>query len=154
VAIGEFYYPGQGGSASRTRKTGRSRSAVYAPRGDLLDVVERRQALPQLAVLPRQTELQLPLELVVVVAVIGGVEHLAGAGHRSLEAVGLGDHVVGQDAAVGPAADAETLGIGVAAGDGVVDRGHHVFVVLVPPIREDGGRERLALGRCFRIRGV
>ena len=122
-------------------------------RGDhLVDLEVGRHLVVQLRVLPRQPELVLPPQLVVVVAVVGDVEGRAGAGVGGLEAVGLGDHVVGEHAAVGPAADRQSVGVGIAAGDGVVDRGHHVVEVLVAPGLPDRGREVLAVaGRAARV---
>ena len=48
------------------------------------------------------------------------------------------DRVVGEDAAVAPAADAEPIGIGDAAGDGVVHAGEQIDDFLVAPVGVDG----------------
>ena len=116
-------------------------------RRDLVETVERRDLDPQLGVLPRQAELGLPLALVVIGAVVGEVVELARARDRRLEAVRLRDDVVGEDAAVAPAADAEPIGIGDAHRDRRVDRRHHVVVVLVAPVGEDRAAEVAAVAR-------
>ena len=117
--------------------------------GDLVHLVEGADALPVVAVvaLPRKPQLGLPLTLVVVVAVVGDVEHFARSGDGALEAVGLGDDVVGEDAAVRPAAHAQAVGVGPALFDGVVDARHHVLEVGVAPVRPQRRREVLSVTR-------
>lgn len=56
----------------------------------------------------------------------------ASAGDCCFEARGLRDDEVGGNAAIGPAADTEMVGIGDALRDGVIDHGHVVLKVLVP----------------------
>ena len=106
-------------------------------RDDVFDVGERRKPLPQRSRLPRQPQLVLPLVLVVVVTVIGGEQHFTRSGDRAREAIGLGDHVIGEDPAVGPAAHAQPLGVGEPVRDRVIDGGHDVIEILVAPIRPD-----------------
>src|SRR5260370_19303188 len=87
-----------------------------------------------------------------VVAVVGDVENFAGAGDRRLEASGLRDDEICGDAAVGPSANTEFIGIGDALREGVVHHGHIVLVVLVSPIGKNGFAEFLAVaGRAARI---
>src|SRR5437773_2392931 len=114
---------------------------------DPLHLVERGQPLPHRPRPPRAAQLLLPLVLIVVVAVVREVEDLAGAADRGREAVGLHDHMVGEDAAVGPAAHAEAPGVGDPRADGVVYPRHHVVVVLVAPVGPDGAGECLAIPR-------
>ena len=76
----------------------------------------------------------------------------ARAGNGGFEAGGLRDDEVGGDASVGPAADAELVGVGDSLLNGVIDHGHVVLEVLVAPIGEDGFAEVLAVtGGTARI---
>src|SRR5216684_4312929 len=119
-------------------------------RDDLLDRIERRQPLPHRARPPRQAQLLLPFVLVVVVTVVGDVQHLTGAADRRCEAGGPHDHVVGENAAVRPAAHSQAFGIGDPLPDRVVHARHDVVVILVAPIREDRLAECLAVSRAAR----
>ena len=56
-------------------------------RCDVLHPVEGLHFLPHLTVLPRQTELELPPALILVVAVVGNVDEGAGAGAGPLETI-------------------------------------------------------------------
>ncbi len=72
----------------------------------------------------------------------------------ALKRVVLRDDVVGQDAAVAPAADAEPIGVGDSRPDDVVDGRHHVLVVLVPPVGPDRAAVRGSPARrAARVRG-
>src|SRR6266436_2672903 len=85
-------------------------------------------------------------------AIAAGHQGDARAGDGGFEARGLGNDEVGGHAAVGPAADAELVGIGDALGYGVIDHGHVVLVVLISPIGKNGFAEFLAIaGRAARI---
>ncbi len=69
-----------------------------------------------------------------------------------LEAVGLGDHVIGQHAAVGPAGHAQAVRIAPATLDGIVHRGHHIIEIGPAPVAPDGHAERLPVtGRAARV---
>ena len=56
----------------------------------------------------------------------------------ALKRVVRGDGVVGEDAAVAPAAYAEAVGVGDSLLDGFVDAGEQVDDLLVAPVGEDG----------------
>ena len=75
------------------------------------DVSNGRHLRIELAVLPRQSELLLPLSLVVIGSVARDVVRLARAGDRRFEPRRLRDDVVRQDPAVAPSADAEPVRI-------------------------------------------
>ncbi|MBA7616842.1 hypothetical protein ES703_24142 [subsurface metagenome] len=121
-------------------------------RCDVLHPVEGLHFLPHLAVLPRQAELDFPPALILVVAVVGNVDEGAGAGAGPLEPVGPGDHVVGQLAAVRPAADPEPVGVAVSPCNHVVDRRHHVLVGDPFQVLPSGHAEGLAIaGGAARV---
>ena len=121
-------------------------------RHDLLHLVEGRDLVPKLAVLPGQSQFQLPLELPLVMAVVGHIEHFAGPRDGGLESIGLGDHVIRHDPAVGPASHAHPVRVGVALLDGIVDGGHFIFEVLDAPGLPDLHGELLAVtGRPSRV---
>src|SRR5260370_32693345 len=87
-----------------------------------------------------------------VVAVVGDVENFAGAGDRRLEASGLRDDEICGDAAVGPSANTEFIGIGDVLRHGVIDDGHVVLKILVAPIGKNGFAEFLPVaGTAARI---
>src|SRR5712671_4187656 len=103
-------------------------------------------------VLPGAAQLGFVVALILVVAVEAGVESFAGARDGGFEARGLPDDEVGGDASVGPAANAQLVGIGDALRDGVVDHGHIVLVVLIAPIRENRfGVAFASTGRTARV---
>ena len=89
-------------------------------------------------ILPRRAELVVVLQDVLIDAVEGHGRGHAGSADRGFEAVGAGDGVVGEDAAVAPAGDGEAIGIGDADGDGFVDAGEQVFDFVVAPVGGDG----------------
>ena len=60
-----------------------------------------------------------------------------------LETAVLRDGVVGEDAAVAPAADAEAVGIGDPEGYDIVDAGQEIDDLLASPVGEDGRLEGL-----------
>ena len=101
--------------------------------------------------LPRLAHLVLVLDDVLVGAVHGELERTAGAAHRALEARIARDRVVGQDAAVAPAADAEPRGIGDAFLDRPVHARQQVHHFLVAPVAEDGRLEVLAAAMAAAI---
>src|SRR5262245_29591176 len=98
-------------------------------------------ALEGLAVAPGLAELQRILADVHVDA--PHAEHVGGARarNRGLEAWVTRDYLVGQDAAVAVAADAEAVGVRDALLDDVVDSGEHVRGVDVAPVGVDRLRE-------------
>ena len=59
----------------------------------------------------------------------------------ALKRVSLGDHVVGQDAAVAPAADAELVRIGDAHLDDLIDHRLEIVDFVVAPVGPDRSRE-------------
>src|SRR5258708_3090416 len=67
-------------------------------------------------------------------AVFGNKIGHARAGDRGLEAGGLGDGPFAHVAAIGPAADAEAIGVGNSFGDQVVDAGHDVLIICAAPV--------------------
>ena len=71
-------------------------------------------------------------------AVEGDGEGGARAAGGGFEARIRSDHVIGEDAAVAPAAHAKTVGIGHAFGDHAVDAGLQIFHFIMPPIGGDG----------------
>src|ERR1700722_4341285 len=85
--------------------------------------------------------------LILVVAVEAQKFRRAGAGDGGFEARGLRNDEVGGDAAVGPAAYAEFVGVGDALLDGVIDHGHVVLEIFVAPVDEDGFAVVLAITR-------
>src|SRR4051812_38356679 len=88
---------------------------------------------PPIEVLPGSTKLHFVISDILVGAVTG--EHVgnACAAGRGLEARVGGDHVVGEDAAVAPAANAKTVRVGNAALNGVVSGRQHVCHVDSAP---------------------
>src|SRR5262249_30409955 len=58
----------------------------------------------------------------------------------AFETRGASDGVIGEDAAVAPAADTEAVGISVALLDGFVDAGEQVFDFMMTPVGEDSLR--------------
>ena len=106
-------------------------------RRHLLHVEERGQAQPVVPRLPGESQLHLPLVLVVVRPVAGEVVGHGGARDGGLEAPRLRDHHVGEDAAIAPAAHAEAVGIRHAHSHDVVGCRHDVLEVLVSPVRPD-----------------
>jgi len=64
----------------------------------------------------------------------------AGTADGRLEAAIRGDGVVGQDAAIAPAADRQSITVRNAPTDQVVDTGQQVLHFLVAPIGNDGLR--------------
>src|SRR5437879_2477435 len=73
-------------------------------------------------------------------------------GDGGFETRGLRDDKVRGHASVGPATDAEFLGIGDALRDGVVHHSHVVLKILVAPVGKNGFAEFLAVaGRASRI---
>ncbi len=88
-----------------------------------------------------------------IVTVIRQIIDLAGTGDRALETICLGDDVVGQDAAIGPATNAEALRVGVTLGYRVIHCGHDVFEVLDAPFCKNRCRKVLPItARATRIR--
>ena len=77
----------------------------------------------------------------------GNIKVIIGGGHAGTEALGLRDDVVRENPAIRPTADAESIGIGYTARDGVVHARHHVLEVLVAPVCPDGLRKLLAVSR-------
>src|SRR5436305_13525131 len=73
-------------------------------------------------------------------APVGG----AGAVDGGLEAIGLGDRPGGHEAALAPAANAKTIGVGYAALDGRVHGGEDIFPIGAADISTAGGGEGLA----------
>ena len=117
------------------------------------DMSDWRDLVVELGILPRQAELELPLELVVVVSVVGDVEHFAGSSDRTLEAAGLGDNVVRQNSAVRPPAHAQAVRVRPALLDGVVDAGHDVLEVRIAPVcPQVGGKVLSVARRAARVR--
>ncbi len=68
----------------------------------------------------------------------------------AFEARGAGDGVVGEDAAVAPAADAEAIGIGIALLHRLVHAGEQVVDFMVTPVGEDRLLIRACRGRRCR----
>src|SRR5690242_9540828 len=106
-------------------------------RGDVFHFVEKGQLVPYGVVFPGVAELSVIVELILIVAIEAGEFGGAGAGNRGFETLRLGDDEVRGDAPVGPAPDAELIGIGNALRYSVVHHGHVVLKILVAPISPD-----------------
>jgi hypothetical protein len=92
---------------------------------------------PEVDVLPRWPELAVVEIRVLVVAVERDVVGASGAADGRLEARVAGDHVVGREAAVAPAADPQAIGIGDALRDGVIGGGQDIVDLESSPVGED-----------------
>ena len=82
-----------------------------------------------------------------IVTVVCRHESQACTGRRGLEARCLRDHIVRQDAAVGPATHAQAIRVDESDPDAVIDRRHHVRKILLSP------RGDRTLGKLFAITG-
>ena len=84
--------------------------------------------------LPGEPELLNPRQAGIVCS--KGTEQvgMTGAGSGGRESVGLGDNVVGQNAAVAPSSHTQLLGSDETTFDQVVDTGHDILKVFVPPV--------------------
>ena len=89
-------------------------------------------------VLPRGAEFVVVLQNILVDAVEAEKIAHSGAAGGCFEACGAGDHIVGEDAAVAPAADAHAVCVDLAGGDGGVYCGLQVKDFLVAPVGVDG----------------
>ena len=102
-------------------------------------------------VLPRRPDLVIVLNDVLVGAVESHRERRArAAGGRFETRVGR-DHVVGQNGAVAPSANAQPLRIGDAHLDDLIDAGFQILHFIVSPIGEDGARKLLPASRAAAI---
>ena len=106
---------------------------------DAIGLEERVAHLgPGVRVLPRLAHLGVVLQDVLVRSVHRHLQGAAGAGGRGLEARVGGNRVVGEDAAVAPAADAQSIGIGDAGRDRPVHSGQQIDDLEVAPVGVDG----------------
>src|SRR6266702_3208689 len=100
--------------------------AAHIESGSVHALVGFKQGIAQLEVeiarFPRRAEFVVVLQDVLVDSVKGEGGRAAGAADSCFEAVVGGRGVVGEDAAIAPAADAEFGGIGDAHSDNVIDR--------------------------------
>src|SRR5262245_59304911 len=106
--------------------------------------------LPRLRV-PGRADFVVVLNDVLISPVKRDGEGRAGAAGRRLEAIVAGDHVIGQDAAVAPTADAQTIRIGHAHLDDVINARLQVFDFIMTPVGEDRARELLSTTRAAAI---
>ena len=91
----------------------------------------------ELRILPRRPEFVVVLQDVLVDAIERHRRGHAGSADAGLEAVGAGDRVVGEDAAVAPASDGEAIGIGNTHRDSLIDAGQQIFDFEVAPVGGD-----------------
>ncbi len=85
-------------------------------------------------------------------AVIGEIEAGARAADGALEAIGLGDDVIGQDAAIRETTDAEAVGVGVTEFNRAIDGGQDVAVIfLAPTLIESNAKIPAIAGGAARI---
>ncbi len=66
-------------------------------------------------------------------AVAGEIEGGARAADSTLEAIGLGDDVIGEDAAIRVAADTEAPGVRVTEFNGVINGGQDIALIFLAP---------------------
>src|ERR1700678_1841020 len=93
---------------------------------------------PQRLVLPRRSELIVVLQIVFVAAVHRDLIRAAGAADGGLETAIARNGVIGQDAAVPPAAYREPIRVRDSSRHQVIDAGQEVLDFLVAPIGEYG----------------
>ena len=109
------------------------------------------QAAAENDLFPGGADFVVVLNNVLVGAVKSDGERRAGAAGCSLEPCVAGNHVIRQDAAVAPSADAELVGIGDAHLDDMIDSGLQILDFVMAPVGKNSPRILCAAARTAAI---